>query len=198
MSALQRVPQWLYLTLANLLIPVAVVVFATGFFPYKPFMPGLATFEESNVPGIKEQPVPAIFDKVVFMVVDALRSDFVFGEESGMEYVQRYSGPLETFSDSTLTIEQSHTLWRRLALHSPRILPNYNHAPRQSPDHRLHSLLPRRNPQLRRVRHILDPRSTGHLARADARQRRRQARHVRRRYVAEAVSWVLREGGWDE
>jgi ethanolaminephosphotransferase len=32
----------------------------------------------------------APFDKVVFMVVDALRSDFVFGEDSAMAYVQRY------------------------------------------------------------------------------------------------------------
>jgi predicted AlkP superfamily pyrophosphatase or phosphodiesterase len=32
---------------------------------------------------------PAPFNKVVFMVVDALRSDFVFGEDSAMEFVQR-------------------------------------------------------------------------------------------------------------
>jgi ethanolaminephosphotransferase len=87
-----KVPQWLYLTLANLLIPVAVLVFATGFFPYKPFMPGLATHEEVDMPDpLGKAQSPAMFDKVVFMVVDALRSDFVYGEESGMEYVQRYA-----------------------------------------------------------------------------------------------------------
>jgi ethanolaminephosphotransferase len=32
----------LLLVVANLLIPVAILIFATGFFPYKPFMPGLA------------------------------------------------------------------------------------------------------------------------------------------------------------
>jgi ethanolaminephosphotransferase len=82
------------LTLANLLIPVAILVFATGFFPYKPFMPGLAKYEElglNNVVGEGWQELPAApFDKLVFMVVDALRSDFVFGEESGMSFVQRY------------------------------------------------------------------------------------------------------------
>ncbi|PSN71579.1 alkaline phosphatase-like protein [Corynespora cassiicola Philippines] len=79
-----------YLVIANLLIPVAILVFATGFFPYKPFMPGLATYEElgwKDAIGPAELP-QAPFDKLVFMVVDALRSDFVFGEESGMTFVQ--------------------------------------------------------------------------------------------------------------
>ena len=81
------------LALANLLIPVAILVFATGFFPYKPFMPGLAEFEEfaldnAQQKGRKQPEAP--FDKVVFMVVDALRSDFVYGAESGMSFVQRY------------------------------------------------------------------------------------------------------------
>ncbi|KAF1915476.1 alkaline-phosphatase-like protein [Ampelomyces quisqualis] len=82
----------LLLALANLLIPVAILVFATGFFPYKPFMPGLAKYEElglNNVVGEGFQEPPAApFDKLVFMVVDALRSDFMFGDASGMSFVQ--------------------------------------------------------------------------------------------------------------
>lgn len=74
------------LILANLLIPVAVLVFATGFFPYKPFVPGLAEYEET----IYGEPPVAQFDKIVFMVVDALRSDFVYGYESGFKFTQRY------------------------------------------------------------------------------------------------------------
>ncbi|KAI9689570.1 MAG: major facilitator super transporter protein [Bathelium mastoideum] len=58
------------LGLANLLIPIAVLVFAVGFFPYKPFLPGLAPYED--VPGYSG-PLGAPFDRVVFMVVDALR-----------------------------------------------------------------------------------------------------------------------------
>ena len=58
-------------------------------------MPGLAEYEElgwGKVMEWEEGSVPkAPFDKVVFMVVDALRSDFVYGEESGMEFVQRYA-----------------------------------------------------------------------------------------------------------
>lgn len=76
------------MTLSNILLPVAALIFATGFFPYKPFLPGLATFEDVEEFG-KEQP-DAIFDRVVFMVVDALRSDFVYGFNSGFEFTQRY------------------------------------------------------------------------------------------------------------
>lgn len=54
---------------ANLLIPVSLIVFAKGFFPYKPFLPGLATFDNVSSAQYREAP----FDRVVFMVVDALR-----------------------------------------------------------------------------------------------------------------------------
>lgn len=78
------------LTLANILLPMSVLIFASGFFPYKPFLPGLATFEDVAEPGeeVFQQPGP-VFDRVVFMVVDALRSDFVFGHGSGFGFVQR-------------------------------------------------------------------------------------------------------------
>ncbi|KAL3483575.1 alkaline-phosphatase-like protein [Aspergillus germanicus] len=67
---------------ANLLIPTAILVFSLGFFPYKPLISGLATFEEPhNAP-------PKIFNKVVFMVVDALRSDFVYSNNSGFLFTQ--------------------------------------------------------------------------------------------------------------
>jgi ethanolaminephosphotransferase len=57
------------LLFANLLIPCAIFIFASGFFPYKPFLPGLATF---SAPQHDSRPLPP-FDKLVFMVVDALR-----------------------------------------------------------------------------------------------------------------------------
>ena len=87
------------LIVANLLVPVAILVFATGFFPYKPFLPGLAQYEELGMNDVLgkgwQEPPKAPFDKLVFMVVDALRSDFVFGEDSGMSFVQRYQSVLE-------------------------------------------------------------------------------------------------------
>lgn len=89
--ARSRTLRKLSLTLANLLLPIAVLVFATGFFPYKPVLPGLATWEEMNVQdSMTREDAP--FDRVVFMVVDALRSDFVYGRGSEMGFAQRY-GP---------------------------------------------------------------------------------------------------------
>ena len=59
----------LLLVLANILIPISILVFAAGFFPYKPFIPGLAEYE-----ALEYGPPPkAPFDRLVFMVVDALR-----------------------------------------------------------------------------------------------------------------------------
>ncbi|KAH6603437.1 hypothetical protein Trco_008212 [Trichoderma cornu-damae] len=74
----------LLLTAANILIPLSILVFATGFFPYKPFLPGLAEFEPLDY----GSPPKAPFDRLVFMVVDALRSDFVFSEASEFGFTQ--------------------------------------------------------------------------------------------------------------
>ncbi|KAL9096548.1 MAG: hypothetical protein Q9163_006424 [Psora crenata] len=58
------------LILTNVSIAIALIVFARGFFPYKPFISGRATFYH-GINGPEEASPP--FDKVVFMVVDALR-----------------------------------------------------------------------------------------------------------------------------
>lgn len=68
----------LCLLLANALIPISIYYFAIGFFPYKPFLPGLASFEEledgEELQLLREGARPErAFDKVIFMVVDALR-----------------------------------------------------------------------------------------------------------------------------
>lgn len=55
--------------IANLLVPVGMLTFSSGFFPYKPLIPGFATFDET----CEDFSAPAVFDKVIFMVVDALR-----------------------------------------------------------------------------------------------------------------------------
>ncbi|KXG51154.1 Alkaline phosphatase-like, alpha/beta/alpha [Penicillium griseofulvum] len=70
--------------IANLLVPVGILTFSSGFFPYKPLIPGLATFDETDA----NATAPAIFDKVIFMVVDALRSDFVYSNDSGFMFTQ--------------------------------------------------------------------------------------------------------------
>ena len=58
------------LAAANAMIILGLFVFATGFFPYKTFIPGRASYEDDQHG--KEQ-AHAPFDKVIFMVVDALR-----------------------------------------------------------------------------------------------------------------------------
>ncbi|KAI0156639.1 alkaline phosphatase-like protein [Hypoxylon sp. FL1284] len=72
------------LVAANLLVPVAIVLFAIGFFPYKPFLPGLAEYKPLEYGSPPEAP----FDRLIFMVVDALRSDFVFSNRSGFDFTQ--------------------------------------------------------------------------------------------------------------
>ncbi|KAH6671599.1 GPI ethanolamine phosphate transferase [Plectosphaerella plurivora] len=73
-----------FLAIANLLIPLSIFIFATGFFPHKPFLPGLAQYED-----LEYGPPPAPhFDRLVFMVVDALRSDFVYATDSGFAFTQ--------------------------------------------------------------------------------------------------------------
>jgi ethanolaminephosphotransferase len=68
---------------ANVLLAGAVLIFAVGFFPHKAFLPGLATWRE----GIPER-TTAPFDKVIFMVVDALRNDFIYSESSNFTFTQ--------------------------------------------------------------------------------------------------------------
>ena len=58
------------LVLANILTPIALLIYATGFFPYKPFIPGQARFKYDDH-GTDNVAPP--FDKVIFMVIDALR-----------------------------------------------------------------------------------------------------------------------------
>lgn len=58
----------------NLLIPISLLIFASGFFPHKVFRPGRSTFTTEQA--VLAQHAP--FDKVIFMVVDALRRSVDF------------------------------------------------------------------------------------------------------------------------
>ncbi|KAK6400457.1 major facilitator superfamily transporter protein [Elasticomyces elasticus] len=78
------------LAIANVLLLVAILVFAQGFFPYKPLLPGLATLDDEQdvQQWMEAEQEEAVFDRVVVMVVDALRSDFVYGHHSGFDFTQ--------------------------------------------------------------------------------------------------------------
>jgi hypothetical protein len=79
----------LLLTFANLVLPVAVLVFASGFFPHKPFLPGLASHKDLALDHGSQNTPSAKFDRVIFMVIDALRSDFIFSSSSGFAFTQK-------------------------------------------------------------------------------------------------------------
>ncbi|KZN83860.1 GPI ethanolamine phosphate transferase [Penicillium chrysogenum] len=69
------------LFLANILLPAAVILFGCGLFSSEPT--GIIT------PYAYKEKAPPLFDKVVFMVIDALRSDFIYSNRSGFEFAQR-------------------------------------------------------------------------------------------------------------
>ncbi|EXJ90947.1 hypothetical protein A1O1_04054 [Capronia coronata CBS 617.96] len=72
------------IALSNVVLVLALLIFAKGFFPHKAFLPGLATWPQE----VEALPRSAPFDRVVFMVVDALRSDFVYSNASHFAFTQ--------------------------------------------------------------------------------------------------------------
>lgn len=73
----------IFLWFKNVLLGAAILIFAKGFFPHKAVLPGLAARNAEIQLSAK-----APFDKVIFMVVDALRSDFVYSNASQFEFTQ--------------------------------------------------------------------------------------------------------------
>lgn len=60
---------------------IGLVYFLKGFFPSKVVLPGQNTFYSSKSPFGDGKPTTAQFDKVIVMMVDAMRSDFFYSEE---------------------------------------------------------------------------------------------------------------------
>ncbi|KAJ2493984.1 major facilitator super transporter protein [Coemansia sp. RSA 2050] len=79
---------------------VGLGYFIKGFFPYKKSIPGFASRQDlpwdisqpvsggSSAANAKVPAVAAQYDRLVIMLVDALRNDFVFGNNSAMTYTQ--------------------------------------------------------------------------------------------------------------
>lgn len=74
----------LAIALANVFVIASLVIFAKGFFPHKASLPGVAQWPAASGASTRAAP----FDRVVFMVVDALRSDFVYGNSSSFKFTQ--------------------------------------------------------------------------------------------------------------
>lgn len=136
-------PSILLLACANLLLPIAVIVFAVGFFPYKPILPGIASFNSEDEGRTARAEAP--FDKVIFMVIDALRrlqthiccwveelilsfSDFVFSNSSEFKFTQRQAKFLNlTFLELTEFL-QPHLLWKCHSLYGSCGFTDHNYA----------------------------------------------------------------------
>lgn len=66
---------------------IGYLMFLKGFFPSKVVMPGFNEFHTGQSPFVENS--EAKFDKLILMVVDAMRSDFIFSEESSMKFVHQ-------------------------------------------------------------------------------------------------------------
>ncbi|KAI7895809.1 alkaline-phosphatase-like protein [Mucor mucedo] len=76
----------LYLGILALLQLVGICLFCKGFFPYKIYLSGHAT--QDDVPALlKDLHNEAEFDRLVFVVIDALRNDFILGNDSGFDFI---------------------------------------------------------------------------------------------------------------
>lgn len=70
---------------------LGLTLFLKGFFPLKKGIPGSASLLDlPPEPGSKEPapPLPVVFDRLVFVLIDALRADFVF-EDTRMRYTRQ-------------------------------------------------------------------------------------------------------------
>lgn len=75
------------LLLAVLLQGVGFLLFARGFFPQKVLLSGSGDFYDSPLAQLSSYNEKAPFDKLIFVVIDALRSDFVFLENLSMPFL---------------------------------------------------------------------------------------------------------------
>ncbi|KAI1662856.1 alkaline-phosphatase-like protein [Daldinia decipiens] len=74
----------LLLLVANILIPLGMLIFMAGLFRSRPLLE-VADFPS---PSTEITVHKAPFDKVIFMMVDALRTDFVFAKDGGFPFTQ--------------------------------------------------------------------------------------------------------------
>ncbi|OAD03797.1 GPI7, LAS21 protein, partial [Mucor lusitanicus CBS 277.49] len=71
------------------LIQIAgIALFCKGFFPYKIYLSGYAARGDHF--SLHEQPQEPEFDRLVFVLIDALRNDFLIGKDSGFKFVNSH------------------------------------------------------------------------------------------------------------
>ena len=79
---------------------IGLSLFLRGFFPLKKSSKGRATHEQLPVEPSEEKsrsPPPSKFGRLIIMLIDALRADFVFNERSKMPFTQEMIRKNESF-----------------------------------------------------------------------------------------------------
>ncbi|KAF2965313.1 hypothetical protein GQX73_g8275 [Xylaria multiplex] len=79
-----RTASTLLLLLVNILIPLGMLIFMSGLFRSRPQLDAT----DFPSPSLETRVHNAPFDKVVFMMVDGLRTDFVFSKNGGFPFTQ--------------------------------------------------------------------------------------------------------------
>jgi ethanolaminephosphotransferase len=80
---------FLFFTLGNVLLLVSLFFFTSGFLSSELFPKGNSAYADTHKYD-RELRADPVFDRVVFLLVDALRPDFVYGRQSGFEFTQRH------------------------------------------------------------------------------------------------------------
>ncbi|KAL9549619.1 hypothetical protein MBANPS3_005118 [Mucor bainieri] len=78
----------IYTCLLALIQIAGIALFCKGFFPYKIYLSGYAAPGDQF--SLHEQPQEPEFDRLVFVLIDALRNDFLIGEDSGFKFVNSH------------------------------------------------------------------------------------------------------------
>lgn len=94
-----------YLAFGNTLLLLALFVFTSGFLSSELFPHGIAALSDDEA-HVGKPRADSPFNRVVFLLVDALRPDFVYGTHSGFNFTQGYdtlSLTLETLLSAVTT-----------------------------------------------------------------------------------------------
>ena len=108
--------QLAYLALGNIFLLASLCAFTSGFISSALF-PNSVSAPSARENRISEVQHVAPFNRVVFLLIDALRSDFVYGNCSGFDFTQRHGIRNLTPTSLLILMQQSHTRWRSCSIH---------------------------------------------------------------------------------
>ena len=111
--------QLAYLALGNVFLLASLFAFASGFLSSDLF-PKSVSAPLALRNRISEVQHVAPFNRVVFLLVDALRSDFVYGDRSGFDFTQRHG--IRNLAPTSLLISIATVSYEMAQLfHSPHM-----------------------------------------------------------------------------